>query len=193
MHSLNKKTKQLVKLLSEILTASEINKKRVLLSGGFALEIEAVNERNNSVITRNHDDIDIHPLEKDIVFWKRWFVNKKFIIGTNYEIKDKSKAFVAHSPNSTFDNNLPEEAFHIDVYSINVDRCGTISDSIFGVKRIWRNINWYKDVKTLLWKKQIVHILDHKFILSYKKEVAKNIKKPLRKKDIHDLKLFSNH
>lgn len=172
---LNPKTINLNNLLLEIIKTSQKYGKKFFVSGGFALDIEI------GKITRNHDDLDLHPMERDILCWKRWFKKKGFKIRYNIEIKDKTKAFVAHSPDSQF---------YVDMYGVRVSENGKLSSAESGRRHDWAGTTWQQTVKRKTWQQKKVNILHYQGILWLKKQTAKKKKGVLRKKDWHDLKLF---
>lgn len=172
---LNRKTKKLNKLLLEIIEVSKEFEKKFFVAGGFALDIEV------GRLTRNHDDLDLHPLEKNITWWKKWFRKKGFKIDYNPEIKDKTKAFVAYSP---------DDEFYVDMYGVKVGRKGKLFSAESGKRHDWAGTTWQGTVKTKDWQGRKVNILHHEGILWLKKKTVKKQSSKLRKKDIHDLKLF---
>lgn len=67
-------TKSLFKLVLEIAKAAELNSKDYFFGGGMAIDLHF------GKITRNHHDIDFHPILKDYSWWKQWFIKKGYSI-----------------------------------------------------------------------------------------------------------------
>ena len=170
----NKKTTSLNDLLLEIIKAAEKNRKRLFVTGGFALEIEV------GRLTRNHDDLDLQPMEEDITWWKKWFKNKGFRVGYNDGIKDKTKAFMAHSHDSSF---------YADMYGVKVAKDGALSSAERGKRHNWGS-TWQKVIKQKAWRGKKVYVIEYSTVLWLKKETVRKGQGKIRKKDIHDFKLF---
>jgi len=73
-------TNGLVSLAILIAETAQKNNKDYFIGGGFAIDF-TIGE-----ITRNHHDIDFHPLLDDYDWWKTWFLNK------GYKIKEPAAA-----------------------------------------------------------------------------------------------------
>ena len=135
----SERTQNVISLLIEMIDVAEKFGKKIFVGGGLALEIEAASIRNDSNLTRDHGDLDIHPAEEDIFFWKKWFEDKKYLIKGNGEIKDHTKAFVAFPPN--FDEEKWEtspQSFYADIYGIFVDENRFIHSRESGKDDSWK-------------------------------------------------------
>lgn len=60
-------TQEIVRLVTEIARAALDSKKQYFIGGGLAIDLSV------SKITRNHHDIDFHPILKDASWWIDWF------------------------------------------------------------------------------------------------------------------------
>lgn len=156
------------------------NNKIITLDGGFAIEIEAALLRGDENITRNHDDLDLHVLEEDILFWQDWFKGQNFHLDTDPKIIDKTKAFLAYSPDKTF---------YVDVYSVRVDENKQLSSWETGEKDDWE-AGWDEVFLPVKWHGFAFFVMRHELILRNKREFAQNLNQPLRDIDLHDKKLF---
>ena len=186
---INEKTRRILNLLDEIMLASVQYDKPVGVGSGIALEILAANLRGDENLTRNHGDLDIHPYARNIPFWKQWFVSHGYIIGTNDEIVDKNVAFVAHSPDSTFNSRAPESCFYADVYGLIIDERGYVYSPESGTNEPWGK-KWQEAFEDAVWHGHKVKVMNHLDALRNKRETANSMGAPLRDKDIHDHKLF---
>jgi len=173
--TVDKTTESLNTTLLEMLSVSEAANKTIFISGGFAIDI-AVGR-----LTRNHDDIDAHPLEVDISWWKSWFKSKGFSIRYVDKIKDHSKAFVAYSP---------DQSYHVDMFGVKLNAEGKLSSAEGGLRHDW-SINPYgRERITATWQSHNVTIFDPVGILWLKRDTARRNNTELRAKDIQDIKLI---
>ncbi|MFW6110169.1 MAG: nucleotidyltransferase domain-containing protein [Patescibacteria group bacterium] len=174
---IDKKTRDLSNLLLEIIEVAEIHGRDFFVSGGFALDIQT------GELTRSHADLDLHPMEVDISWWKSWFKKKNFKISYNDEMRDRTKAFEAHSPRGSF---------YVDMYGVKIHNDGQISSAESGERKDWVGATWQEKIKKDVWEGKEVNVLDYRDILWLKKEVAKMPDYGIRGKDAHDLSLFRN-
>lgn len=140
LNELNKRTKNILGLMQEILDISRKSGKGVVIGSGLGLDIEAAFLRGDDRLTRNHGDLDIYPMEDDVGFWKEWFSNKGYTVSGNDEIKDETKAFVAFPPNFNEEKwGTDPESFYIDMYGIMVDENGLIHSRESGEDDNWQS------------------------------------------------------
>lgn len=71
---MNEYTKHLESLIIEIARAAQENKKDYFIGGGFAIDIPL------GKLSRDHHDIDFHPMLSDADWWVAWFNNKGYKI-----------------------------------------------------------------------------------------------------------------
>jgi len=62
----------LEKLALEIADAAKKNNKKYVIGSGFAIEFF------NGQLSRNHHDIDFHPLRSDTEWWVKWFKDQGY-------------------------------------------------------------------------------------------------------------------
>ncbi|MDP2874115.1 MAG: hypothetical protein Q8N84_02380 [bacterium] len=74
---LNKHTNILINLAIKIAKTASDYQKDYFIGGGLAIDFSV------GKITRNHHDIDFHPMLQDSLWWKRWFENQ------GYKVLDK--------------------------------------------------------------------------------------------------------
>lgn len=186
----NERTQNIVNLMLEIVDAAQATGRKIVVSCGLGLEIEAASRRGDDFLTRDHGDLDLHPSEEDILFWKEWFARKGYSITGNEEIKDPTKAFVAFPPKfSETDWDTNPDSFYADVYGIMVDGEGFIHSKETGEDDNWGK-KWEEAFVDCQWKGRKITVLHHKHVLDNKRKTAKKMGTPLRPKDLHDYKLF---
>lgn len=149
-------TRTLERLALKIAQAAAKENKKYLFSGGWAIEFSC------GEISRNHHDIDFHPVSADLQWWIDWFS----ILG--YGVKAKS-----HN----------EAAAHYEVRGNNdellVDLCP------LGAKYLETSR------QEVVYKKTTVHIKDPAKVLEYKVEFARKHRGgKLRIQDLHDFKIL---
>lgn len=72
--TINKHTKQLEDLVVGIAGAAKESKKDYFIGGGLAIDFSV------GTMTRNHHDIDFHPMLEDAPWWIRWFEHKGYTV-----------------------------------------------------------------------------------------------------------------
>lgn len=188
---IDKKTQNIVNLMLEMVDIAKKFRKKIFVGGGLGLEIEAASNRGDSCLTRDHGDLDIHPMEEDIPFWKRWFENKGYLIKGNDEIKDNTKAFVAFSPNSNEEDwETSPQSYYADVYGIFVDKNKFIHSRESGKDDSWEK-KWKDALIICIWKERKITVIRHELTLQNKRSTALQLGTPLREKDLHDHRLFN--
>lgn len=188
MFTPNKRTENITNLMVAIIDTAHQTGKKVVINCGLGLEIEAASKRGDDFLTRDHGDLDIHPMEEDIPFWKSWFADKKYAVRGNEEIKDLAKAFVAFP--STYNEALWDtdpDSYYVDVYGITVDQKGIVGSRVTG-EEIWGT--WDENFIECLWGGRKITVMRHEKVLENKCKTAKRFGTPLREKDIHDYNLF---
>lgn len=76
--TINKHTKQLEELVLEMARVAEEKQKAYFIGGGLAIDFSC------GKISRNHHDIDFHPMLEDSSWWIQWFKDK------GYTVKNRS-------------------------------------------------------------------------------------------------------
>ena len=79
-------TLSLESLALKIAKAAKENSKKYVFSGGMAIEFYV------GRITRNHHDVDFHPLRKDVAWWKEWFENSGYTVNKKHD-KEAGEVF----------------------------------------------------------------------------------------------------
>jgi len=69
---INEYTRQLEGLVMKIARAAKENKKEYLIGGGLAIDLSL------GKISRNHHDIDFHPMLDDYSWWIKWFKDRGY-------------------------------------------------------------------------------------------------------------------
>lgn len=185
----NLRTRQLLDVIEQIIDVAHQSSKRFAFGAGIALEIEAAYNRGASLFTRDHADIDIHPVEEDVAFWQDWFEDQGYLISANEGIKDQSKAFVAYSPDSKNYNDPEKGSYYLDVYGLLIDDNEDVHSRETGKDDPW-NCSWDDAFVQVKWKGKPVWVMKHKVALRNKRETAKAMGQELREKDVHDHMLF---
>lgn len=75
MAEIDEYTKGLVDLAVEIARAAAENQKEYFIGGGLAIDLSV------GRITRNHHDIDFHPMLEDASWWVAWFKQRGCRVG----------------------------------------------------------------------------------------------------------------
>lgn len=185
----NSRTQLLLDTLEDIIQIGERENKKYVIAAGLGIDIEAAALRGDHHLTRDHHDIDVHPLEEDIPFWKDWFAKQGYLVSKNDEIKDPDKAFVAYSPDFIFKGDPEESQYYIDVYGLYIDSDGFIHSRETGQDDPW-HMKWDDAFKKVTWRDHTIWVMKHEVALKNKRETAKAMGNPLREKDIHDHTLF---
>ena len=168
-------TVRLERLILEIAKTARHHKKKYFLSGGFAIDLAF------GSITRSHEDIDFHPLEKDAKWWEKWFVKRGYLIKTTKDTKLFKYAFVVFDRKSNY---------VADVYPFTATNTGRISMvDKNGIKRVWKGKSWKKS-KGIKHKGVIITIENPRTIIFQKMHHAKEFHIKLSKKHLHDLEIF---
>jgi len=188
MTKTNAKTQKIVELLKEIVSQAEKDSKILAIAGGFAMDIEASIVRGDQELSRNHDDLDLSPQEKDIPYWKAWFEDKNFKIDTNDGIKDKDKAFIAFPVD--YDSSDSVNSYYADVYSYAQNPDGTLYSCERGEKDEWEK-TWDEVFVTMVWQGMNVSLMRHQSVIGIKKMFHEQGHE-VREKDLHDFGLFDN-
>jgi hypothetical protein len=188
----NERTLNIINLMLEIFDIAQQAGKKVVISSGLGLEIEAASRRKDNSLTRHHGDLDIHPMEEDIPFWKEWFERKGYslysIKGSD-EVKDDDRAFVAYPPTYKKDRETGIESFYVDVYGIMVDENGYIHSRETGEDDNW-DVKYEEAFVDCEWRGRRITVMRHQIALHNKRRYARNQGTSLRDKDLHDHELF---
>ncbi len=186
----NEQTQLLILAIDDSIKTAREHHKIFAFGAGIALEMEAGYNRGDSNFTRNHADIDIHPYEEDIPFWRMYFEEKDYLISSNSGIKDSSKAFLAYSPDSKKHDDPEDGMFSIDVYGLLIDDKNGVHSRETGIDDPW-NMTWDDAFIKVTWKGHEVWVMKHEIALRNKRETASAMGTPLREKDVHDHELFN--
>ena len=71
---MDKHTHEIVGLVTEIARAALSSEKQYFIGGGLAIDLSV------GKITRNHHDIDFHPMLKDATWWINWFEKRRLLV-----------------------------------------------------------------------------------------------------------------
>jgi hypothetical protein len=190
VHHSNQITIQLENLLLDLFGTVAETGRKLMLSGGFAVDIEAASLRNDNNLTRDHKDLDVYLLDTDVPFWKDWFVSREFTIYYNDEMIDRSKGFVACSKDSKklYDSDTPG-AYWVDCYANTIEENGTLSNATLG-KKILFGVTWQEMSRDVSWRNTLITVEKHEYVLAHKRGSALANAQPLREIDLHDHALF---
>ncbi len=167
----NDYTKELEALLLDIAKTAAAEGKRYYLGGGFGIDIQY------GQLTRDHEDLDFHPDEKDTQFWKNWFKDKGFIISKDPDMEDYPNSFLPTNDNKDY---------IADVYPVTFESDGRISMLyIDGSQGVWDGKDWRTN-KEISYKGVPIWVEDYKNILEQKRHGG-----PMTEKHLHDFKLFN--
>jgi len=89
--NINQHTRQLERLTIEIVQMAEENKKEYFIGGGLAIDFFC------GKISRNHHDIDFHPMLEDSEWWIRQFQEKGYVIKNRSDEQFPETWWVFHS------------------------------------------------------------------------------------------------
>lgn len=167
---LNKYTKDLVKLAVKIAQTAENYHKDYFIGGGLAVDF------SQGKISRNHHDIDFHPMLEDSKWWLEWFEDQ------GYGVKNRD------------DKNFPE------TYHILDDKKEAIVDmwpfKLMGDRLLIKYQGKYEDsdrkwaeTKAVNFQGANIKIENPQRVLDQKIRHAKE-GEPLREEDLHDLSLL---
>jgi hypothetical protein len=167
---INEYTNKLVDLALEIATTAKEMNKDYFFGGGLVIDFYV------GKITRNHHDIDFHPMLEDSSWWERWFTKKE------YEIKKVADPKFTETYQV---KNTRGEAI-VDVWPLKLDHGklmikyqGKYSDS----GRYW------KEIETTTFKGVDIKIENPQRVLDQKLRHFKEGQK-FRFQDSHDFKLL---
>jgi len=166
-HSINKLTKSLFFHLEDLCTKNNKNR-MVIVNGGFAVDL-AVGR-----LTRNHDDLDLVVLEKNLLYYKNTYQTKSWDVGCY------------SSNNPTFSFYVKNNDLDIDFDSIRISGLDVSDQGDLGGER-W---TWPIKADKLFWKRTIGHVeyifLSPYLIYDFKKRQQK--RSITRNKETSDFK-----
>ena len=168
--SINKHTKQLENLVVKIAEAAEENKKEYFIGGGFAIDLSL------GIISRNHHDIDFHPMLSDYSWWIDWFKNQ------GYEVRNRQDPMF---PETWWIYNSKKE-FLVDMWPFQLDN-GILTINHQG-KYIDAKRHW-NETRVISYKNTKIRIENPQRVLEQKTRHVKD-SKMYRPIDLHDFKLL---
>lgn len=168
--SINEHTKKLEDLVLKIAGAAKENKKEYFIGGGFAIDLSL------GTISRNHHDIDFHPMLFDSSWWTDWFTNQGYEVRNRQDPKFSETWWVYNSKNE----------FLVDMWPFQLQN-GTLTINYEG-KYIDAKRNW-DETRLISYKNVNIRIENPQRVLEQKTRHVKKSKK-YRPIDIHDFKLL---
>lgn len=151
---IDKFTFLLEKIAIKIAKAAKKNNKKYMIVGGFAIEFF------NGCISRNHHDVDFHPLRSDVAWWIEWFRNQNYTVEEKYD-KKAGKVYEVKGDGGEL---------LVDLWPIDEDK-------------VWEDAN----AKTVNYKGTSISIEDPNTVLKSKvRHARKFCRGKLRVQDIHD-------
>lgn len=165
---MNKYTIDLVDLVVKIARTAAENQKEYFIGGGFAIDLSL------GRITRDHHDIDFHPMLEDSIWWSEWFEDQ------GYEVIEKA------DPKFTEVFKVKDQSGKavVDMWPFKLDKGRLLikhEDEYADSKRHW------KETRTVFYKSTPFKIENPERVLEQKLRHAKRGQK-LRPQDLHDLK-----
>jgi hypothetical protein len=103
--NINKHTGRLTDLAAEIAGAAKENNKVYFIGGGFAIDFFC------GKVSRNHHDIDFHPMLEDAAWWIDWFNNQGYKVINRSDPKFPETWWIYGS----------EEEFMVDMWPFRLD------------------------------------------------------------------------
>lgn len=167
---INEYTKRVVKLAMEIGQAAKDNDKEGFIGSGLAIDLSL------GRISRDHHDIDFHPMLEDAQWWREWFTEK------GYKVVKRKKTDYPDAYKVV--DNEGEEV--VDLWPIKleeekllINHNGEFVDS---------NKRW-SETRVINYQGVDIRVENPERVLEQKAKDAKN-GKPMRPQDIHDFKLL---
>lgn len=169
----NKHTGQLEELVMEIAKAANKNKKDYFIGGGLAIDFFY------GKLSRNHHDIDFHPMLKDGLWWVQWFTDR------GYNVKNRADPQFPETWNIF--NSHGE--FIVDMWPFLLEN-GVLLINNEG-KYIESNRHW-KEIKSVVYKKINIRVENPQRVLEQKTRHTKQGQN-YRPIDLHDFKLLGKN
>jgi len=170
---INKHTKQLEKLALEITRAAEENKKDYFIGGGLAIDFFY------GKLSRNHHDIDFHPMLKDELWWVQWFTDQ------GYNVKNRADPQFPETWN-IFNSHTK---FVVDMWPFRLENGILLINN--GGKYIDAKRHW-EEITSVVYKNITIRIENPQRVLEQKTRHAKQSQK-YRPVDVHDFKLLGKN
>jgi hypothetical protein len=168
--TINKHTTQLEVMAMEIARSAKENHKEYFFGGGLAIDFFC------GQITRNHHDLDFHPMLEDTDWWVTWFTSKGNKVINRNDIKFPETWWV-------YDAN---GKFSVDMWPFRLEN-GVLFINQNG-KYIVTERHW-EETKLVEYKRVKIRIENPQRVLEQKKRfVGKN--KKYRSVDLHDFKIL---
>jgi len=169
----NGKTKKLFEIIIKIANYSNKNDKLILVNAGYAMDLAL------GFISRNHGDLDLIGLEKDLNFFRKYFSKMSFELG----------CADGHDTNYSF-------TFQKDKLSGDVDSIKIVNEEVSDIEKEGEK-RWAWPIKTseLIWSRKIndmvIYFVSPTLVYDFKKRVEK--RGHLREKERHDFKILEKH
>lgn len=164
-------TEKLERLLLEIAKAAYENNKNYFFGGGFSIDLSL------GKLSRDHEDIDFHPIETDTDWWRSWFENKGYVLSKSSDMKNTPLAFLLT------DN---KNSWIADVWPVNIEPDEKKSLlNIKGEHDVWQGKNW-NERKEIKYKGIPVVVENPESVLEQKINHARKMKVCLSRKHQHD-------
>lgn len=167
---INKYTRQLEDLVIEIAKAAKENKKEYLIGGGFAIDLSL------GKISRNHHDIDFHPMLDDYSWWIEWFTDRGYKVRNRQDPKFPETWWVYNSNEEAIVDMWP---FYLESGVLLINQEGKYLDA----GRHW------EETRLINYKNVGIRIENPLRVLEQKARHVSQGQK-YRPADLHDFKLF---
>lgn len=163
----------------EIAKEAGENNKEYYFSGGMSIDLALGH------FTRNHEDLDFHPLDSDWEWWREWFQNNGYLLG-----KDPDMGNFPH----TFKVTDEKDSYYADVYPVEPDRNGDITILLKdGTYDPWDGHSWLTK-ESVNYKGTNIWIENPKAVIEGKLWHSKRFKeKALPPKHQHDLDNYKTY
>lgn len=169
---INKYTKELEILVVKIANAAKENNKKYLIGGGLAIDLSLWK------ISRNHHDIDFHPMLEDYSWWIEWFENQ------GYKVKNRQDN---KFPETWWVYNSNEEAI-VDMWPFQLKN-GILLINQEG-KYLDAGRHW-EETMLIIYKNVEIRIENPLRVLEQKNRHANRLGQKYRPIDLHDFKLLN--
>jgi hypothetical protein len=168
-------TLQLEKLLLEIATTASTENKQYYFGGGFSVDLSL------GKLTRPHEDIDFHPLEKDTEYWKQWFLQRGFLLGQDPDMEKYPNAFLPTNE---------RQDYFADVYPVTIGPNQEVTMvNQDGKIEVWPGKS-YGNVQRVIYKGVPVFIESPESVLAQKAQYIKDNGGTLSDKHTHDFEIL---
>jgi len=169
----DEKTKELFEIIIKIADFSKKNDKLVLVNAGYAMDLAI------GFISRNHNDLDLIGLEKDLNFFRKYFSGMSF----------KLRCADNHDENYSF-------TFEKDKLSGDVDSIKIVNEKVSDIEKKGEE-RWVWPIKTseLIWSRKIdntiIYFVSPTLVYDFKKRIEK--RGNIREKEKHDFRILEKY